>query len=403
MTRALAACIVPGLLVCGCSSQPASPPATTEAPALRAVPAPWFERSDGWIAADGAATIDLGDGRVLWTFGDTLIGTLKPDGGVAEGCTMVNNTFATSTRTPDTMEFRWTRRADATAASWAQSPAQLGATDATHWLWPTGGGIRVQRETGDHVVLFFSMLRRAHAEDTGDVWNFAFHGTSTVTVLNPSDPPSEWRTEVGALIDRQAQMDAGQAVRLISWGTAVIPDPEDGTRCLVYGVDVTDVAHKRLVLARAPMETLERMDTWEFRTPTAWSPAESEAAPLGDQLMDEFSVHRQEVGGRQMYVLVHMEPFFGPRIMARFAERPEGPWSEGRPIYTCPEPASDARTIVYSARAHPELGAGPLADRVLVSYCVNSTDFWYMLAHAKLYRPRMVEVPASVFDAAFSQ
>jgi hypothetical protein len=408
MTRASSPfAIVAGLLLGACAASPDRPIPAPESPAPVAsdvatpVTLSVFDRPAGWIAADGAATIDLGDGRVLWTFGDTLIGSLKPDGRAAEGCTMVNNTFALSTRAPDAMDFRWTRRTDGSHASWVQSPAQLGPADAAHWLWPTGGGIRVQRESGDHVVLFFSMLRKARAEGTpADVWNFALHGTATVTVLNPADPSGEWRTEVGPLVDRQAEIDAGERVRLISWGTAVVSDPDDAARCIVYGVDVTDVKNKRLVVARAPAATLERMDTWEFRTGAGWSPAEAESAPLGDQLMDEFSVHRQHLGGTDLYVLVYMEPHFGPRIMARTAERPDGPWGPPTPIYTCPEPSQDARTFVYSARAHPELGGGPESGELLVTYCVNSTDFWYMLSHATLYRPRFVRVPLNVLRHA---
>jgi hypothetical protein len=47
---------------------------------------------------------------------------------------------------------------------------------------------------------------------------------------------------------------------------------------------------------------------------------------------------------------------------------------------------------VYSAKAHPECsGAGEL----LISYCVNSTDFWFMAGHADLYLPRFIRVPLS--------
>jgi hypothetical protein len=98
-------------------------------------------------------------------------------------------------------------------------------------------------------------------------------------------------------------------------------------------------------------------------------------------------------------VLVQNEPNLGARILVRFADRPEGPWSEGVEVYTCPEPAADKRLMVYSAKAHPEIESGG-ADELLVTYCVNSTDFQHMLGNARLYRPRLVRVPMAALERA---
>ena len=36
-----------------------------------------FDRRDGWTGADVAGTVALGDGRMLWLFGDTWIGSIR--------------------------------------------------------------------------------------------------------------------------------------------------------------------------------------------------------------------------------------------------------------------------------------------------------------------------------------
>src|SRR5436190_15064193 len=36
-----------------------------------------FRSSEGWIGGDGAQSIDLGNNRTLWLFGDTFVGTIK--------------------------------------------------------------------------------------------------------------------------------------------------------------------------------------------------------------------------------------------------------------------------------------------------------------------------------------
>jgi hypothetical protein len=57
-------------------------PDSAEVPSSDLIQAtPWTEadalfRSDPrWLGSDGAYSIDLGDGRVLWLFGDTFIST----------------------------------------------------------------------------------------------------------------------------------------------------------------------------------------------------------------------------------------------------------------------------------------------------------------------------------------
>lgn len=344
-----------------------------------------FEHNEGWLAADGAATIDIGHDHVLWLFGDTFVGSLKPDGALAEGSTMVNNTVGVGNRIDETMTFRWgAPDAAGKPTAWALSPARRSAADAAHWLWPTGGGIRLD---DGPIVLFFAMMRRRSADDT-TVWNFQHHGTATVTVLNPDAPIDEWRTEVAPLRDHEAAMDAGQTARIINWGPSVVTDPGDASRVLVYGVDATDVARKRLMLARAPRASLTRFETWQFRADAGWSDHEDAATTVAEDIVDEFSVHRQAIDGTTLYVLTQSEPMLGARIMLRFASRPEGPWTDAAPVYTCPEPATDKRVFVYSARAHPALTG---RDGTLpVTYCANSTDFWHVVGHVGLYRPRVL-------------
>jgi hypothetical protein len=65
-----------------CGRTPAPGPAVVEVPSSDLIRAqPWsaadalFRTNRKWLGADGAYSIDLGDGRVLWLFGDTFIST----------------------------------------------------------------------------------------------------------------------------------------------------------------------------------------------------------------------------------------------------------------------------------------------------------------------------------------
>ena len=68
-------------------------PAPTELPGK---PAPdWdeiFAREKGWTGADGCFSVELGDGRTLWLYSDTWVGTIAK-GKHAEGSRLVNNSI----------------------------------------------------------------------------------------------------------------------------------------------------------------------------------------------------------------------------------------------------------------------------------------------------------------------
>lgn len=360
---------------------------------------PDFNQSSGWLGADGAASIDLGDRRVLWLFGDTFVGSLKPDGGCAEGTKMVNNTIGLQTLPaadkPGAMSFHWGPERDGVPTAWAASPVAQGRD--SHWMWPIGGGVLVPDADTQRLVLFFMMMRRRDKSDS--IWNFQPHGVATVTVENPHDPPDKWRTTAAPLCDREPAMDRGEAVRTLGWGVVAMPDPDSDDHILIFGADTTRVLDKRLVLARAPRASLTKFGAWEFRTADGWSPREADAATLADRLVDEFSVHIVNVGGRRRFMLTQMEANLGRHLQVRFADHAHGPWSACVNVHTAPEPAQDSRSFVYAGKAHPEISAPPPGDLVM-TYCVNHSDFWHVVRNVALYRPRIVHVPWETIEKA---
>ena len=49
-----------------------------------------------WIGGDGAHSIKISDNKILWTFGDTLIGKIK--GNKRENTIMINNSLGLPSR-----------------------------------------------------------------------------------------------------------------------------------------------------------------------------------------------------------------------------------------------------------------------------------------------------------------
>jgi hypothetical protein len=89
------------------------------------------------------------------------------------------------------------------------------------------------------------------------------------------------------------------------------------------------------------------------------------------------------------YLAVYTERGLSPRIMGRTADRPWGPWSAPAVLYECREMGRDKKLFCYAAKAHPALSSG---RDLVVSYVVNSFDFWQVAREAKLYWPRFVRV-----------
>jgi len=105
-----------------------------------------FEQNPRWLEADAAFSVDLGDERTLWLFGDTFVG--RSEGSDRSDSRMVRNTIGVQTgRDPTnaTMAFAWREAAG--------EPASFFPESGDEWIWP-GQGIR--RDEG--LTLFASTV-----------------------------------------------------------------------------------------------------------------------------------------------------------------------------------------------------------------------------------------------------
>lgn len=344
-----------------------------------------FTRTSGWTGADGAATIPLPGNRTLWLFGDTWIGPVI-DGRHAEGSAMVNNTIAISPAGPtppahDDVHFLW-GTASGKPAAWAV-PTQAG-----EWFWPASGGLIVPGLRGDRLLLFMARISRIDNSDS--IWNFQGRGSTLLSIANPTDDPAAWKVEQYTL------NTLGPGRRVITWGVAALRDPREAPGDLfVYGVDSASNLNKLLVLSKTPAGTVQDFATWRFRTASGWSAQEADATGVVENVSSEVSIHRLKIGGCDTWVMVYSEPPLGAGILVRTSASATGPWSNPIQVFTCPEPAIDPKLMVYSAKAHPELSA---PGEILISYSVNSTDFWDVAAHADKYRPRFVRIPRNALQ-----
>lgn len=363
-----------------------------------------FVRSDGWTGGDCAASCELPGGRVLWTFADSWVGRVR-NGRRLPGAAMINNAVAVHPASKDRLAppADQVRFAFGPAAPDGKPTAWLRPTLSSdeardplgkRWYWAIGGGLVVPRHNGRQLLLFFSSLRAKTAGESD--WNFEDGGSVLAVVENPEAELSQWRVRQFSIMEWPRNAPA--STRRIRWGAAMLEDrtEQDEPCVLIYGVDIADGLNKKLVLARCVPDRVEQFDAWQFRSRRGWSASVNDAVQVCGDVMDELSVSRVEWRGRQEYVLVYSKPFEGERILARTGQQADGPWSAPRIVHHCPEPSRDRRLMTYAAKAHAELSR---PGELLITYCVNSNDFFHMAADASVYHPRFVSVPLeAVFE-----
>ncbi len=366
-------------------SIPASPEANL------AVTAPeWdalFNRHSGWTGADGIYSIPLsGDERpgsaggttTFFTFSDTFIGEVDENERRLSGATIVNNTSALLTGAapdPSQIEFFWRSNAKGTPQP-IVVPA--GGKKSGKWFWPQDGVI-----AGGNLYLF--SLRMKTGNDP--VFNFAVDGVSLLGSSAAVVPPFTRYKQIEAPLYLPKDGAKGE----ITYGMAVFPNTEvagapapDGF-LYIYGLRNDPV--KKLLVARVTPDNLTNFSAYQFWTGTVWSSQIIDAVPVTDRVSSEFSVSPLPDG---RYILVFQLDTLSNKVAVRYADSPVGPWSDYTVIYTAPETQISTNVYTYNAKAHPHLST---PDRLLISYNVNTFDFFEHFTNADIYRPRFIWLP----------
>lgn len=380
------------------SAQAAEPPATpTTAPAM-AEPLGsldnLFKRTSGWTGADGASSVPLSENLTLWLYGDTWIGRVYD--GARTRTTMINNSIALQALLPQKdgsvacsrPRFFWkTVRAEKqkprmwlgetpTADRSAEKPTSFFLPpDGKGWFWPLHGML------ANRTLLVF--LLQLDKTDETSVFGFRTVGLWLARVSNPFSQPSSW-----VISYRRVPWSLTEKERQITFGSAVWRDGDD---IYVYGIDenlAPGQAMKRLILARTQAGNLDRFNTWRFWNGTDWGIDFEKAAPLADGLVDEFSVCKAP--DNDELVLIQTEAGLSPRIMKRTAPAPQGPWSSPMPLFTVSETCGSKRLFSYAAKAHPELSQRK--GELILTYVINSFDFFDLVKQARLYWPLFLKV-----------
>lgn len=316
----------------------------------------------GWIGGDSTYSARLPDGRMVFTFSDTLVGTAKEDGtasitGMPRNSLLVGSLDALVPVYSGTLE----------------APQSLiPAREAGKWFWAFAAYVE-NRE----LFIFVNEF------DDGNIFG-RFTGKSGIAVFDTSG-------------DSVSKITLPRYKRLIplpddphtAWGRAVLK--EEGYT-YIYGTAPASDTFSGMKVARVPQGKSTQTKEWRYWNGKEWGSDAAEAVilPTTNEL-DGVMKMPAKLGKGYMAVSIPFGVFTDTVLQLSFACSPQGPWSAPATIYTLPEitgPQAYKNEIAYLPTIHPELGE---AGRIIVSYNINTTDgFAAYKSNIHVYQPRFL-------------
>lgn len=327
-----------------------------------------FKRDSRWRGGDAANSIDLGQGRVLWTFGDSFVDLNDvPQQRHRQRATFIRNSIAIQTGyDPVRAQFQphWQMLPSGKPAAFLPAEGEV-------LFWP-GGGLLV-----DNRLLIFLMRIRNSSGGLG----FKVDGWGAVMIDNPHDQPQDWHLKFihTPQNDLKVLVGSGSSVRVGAW---------------VYAFSAEFATHQ-LFLVRYSVPAILVGDLsqpqWWTGQRGGWVPQrdleQHPPQPIVKRGQTEFTVHFEK--RQQRYLLTQFTGFPRTPVAIRHATDLTGPWSPMQDAFRPAEldnPSPDL--MLYAAKSHPE----QLADGLAVTYCSNTIDLAKVVVDERLYYPRFARL-----------
>jgi len=363
-----------------------------------------FRKGAHWDGADGAMTVRLSHGKVLWLFGDTWVRSRKNDRSSSR--TMINNSVAIEERPV------WKRCDHIYEGPGSFDRLNVGQSDWSYWYgntpdkpesmfkssekgvyyWPGCGAVY-----GDKLFLILKKIR--HMENPDPLFAFDWFGEDLLTVTNIDAPPTLWKYTAKAL---------SAPTHEVQFGLGCTTD-EKYFYSLCY-LEESAKSAKKTILARILLSDLESSKNWQYfcgsdkPAKVAWHTDFRGAKNLFPDGGPEMSLFHHK--GLGCFVSVYQAPLSN-MVIARFSRKIEGPWSAPLALYDVP-PISlkdGQKALVYAGKAHEHLSNG---FQIGFTYCANpggikehetNSTIYFPTAKTKKVSPQDVQ---KLMDAAES-
>jgi len=311
----------------------------------------------GWVAGDATYSIALPDGRTLWLFGDSFIGTANPDSSLADGASMIRNCAVL--QTGDSMEAMY--------QGTFENPIDFVETLTP---WPEHGIVE-----DDKLMIVFSEFG---TNDGPAGWNFEYRNAYVVKF---SYPEIEY-------IDQT--LLPYYELNGVMYGNRIM---NSGDYTYIYGRKEDDPSNHipHAHIARCTIGNI--LGNWEFFDGNSWVSNPDESSKImSHPVSQQFGVFLH----KDKFVLITQEIWLGKKVYSLVANQPEGPFSNLKVLYETPRPFPNMFT--YNSYPHPQFNDN---NELLISYNSNG-DFWEIFNNIELYRPNFFRVPFTIIHPSFT-
>jgi hypothetical protein len=321
----------------------------------------FFRRTNGWVSGDGAISVPLSDGRVLWLFGDSHLDDYDPKTQTTACLFQCRNAGLLQTSRTDLKHAETLQTTKPIFKSWFKN-----STNEDFFFWPVCGF-----QNPDAVYVYLSAMKK-----TGDgMWGFGSAGHDYWGKI--AFPSMQIIDFVPLPRFDGAQMGQGFV--------------ENGGWVYAFGSKGHGLTSDVIVARFNAAEPTN----WFFWNGTNWNGAPTNAASIGKA---NVGVHVCYVRGK--YVLTSGSFSVGcdqgRDIFMAVSDKPTGPFSKLKKVWSVDDTYRGHYPFFYIPQAHPEFIND--RDEILVTYSINGYEPAVKAcvdgrAIADHYRPKAIRVP----------
>jgi hypothetical protein len=299
----------------------------------------FFQRTNGWVSGDGAISIPLSDGRVLWLFGDSHLDDIDLKTGTMP-CLFQARNAGMVQRTNDFQNPVTLAGQSPGPRSWFRN-----STNANEWFWPVCG---FQQDRAIYVYL--AALRNT---GEGGMWGWKSTGTDY------------WARITFPGLD-QISYSPLPSFNGITFGNGFV---KEATTIYAFGGKQKGLVGKLFV---ARFNAVNPATNWMFWDGKRWQENVTNAAPVATGAST--SLHVCRIGAQ--YILTtsafSVACDQGKDIFISTSTSPAGRFSPLRKIYTIHDEYKGHLPFFYFPILHPEFTN--TNGEILLTYSINGYE-----------------------------
>ncbi len=322
-----------------------------------------FKKNTGWIAADGAWSIALDNGKSLWSFGDSYIDNYDVSSNTVPCLFQVRNSALTIDNVNPQNQTLF-------LGTLIPKSFYKNSNDSKVWLW---GGNGYQEK--DTVYVFLSEFSQKGA----GVFDIGFN-KNIIVKLNP--------TSMKIYTYQNLINTMG-----IDFSFGVIKEDQ---YVYIYGSKRVNAFSNELYLARYQGLVPKN---WQYFDGSNWVIDISKIKAI-DNRIENYSIQKIDKNYVKVFSDLSTKCNEGKKIYFQTSIKPEGPFSNKKELWQIDDLDQGNSPVFYQAHLHPQMTNSK--SEVLLTYCING--YSPCVASCKnnrfnpeFYRPRGIRVPIEIF------